>query len=148
MRISRRWAVFFSASALVGLALAPGWLGRAGDGALALAIFSFFRGLCHQRADRSLVLFGAQAAVCIRCLGIYSGAAVGGLLGMPSKTALRLLGAALVVNCLDVAAEFVGFHGNLPLLRLAIGAVLGTAVGAVFAADFFVLPAAPPVPRL
>ena len=122
-----------AAAALFLLALAPAWLRAHGDALSALAIVAFFSKLCHQRADRSLYLLGAPTAVCFRCLGIYAGAAFGGLLRLSRKTALGWLGAALIVNIVDVAAESIGLHGNLPLLRLLIGAALGAGAGVLLA---------------
>ena len=87
-----------------------------------MAIRAFFSKLCHQRPDRVLYLFGAPTAVCVRCLGIYAGAAIGSLFRLNHKLAFRCLGAALALNILDVAAESIGLHGNSPLLRLLIGA--------------------------
>jgi uncharacterized membrane protein len=102
-----------------------------------LALSAFFSKLCHQRPDRVLYLFGAPTAVCVRCLGIYAGAAIGGLFRVSHSFARRSLGAALALNILDVAAEKLGLHGNMPLLRLLIGATLGVAVGAMFSAGLF-----------
>jgi uncharacterized membrane protein len=138
MSIAKPGAVFYSASALVALALAPWWLlafpswhrGLAG-----VAIFAFFSGICHQHAERSFVLFGTQAAVCARCLGIYAGAAVGGLLRMESRIAIRLFCMAFALNVGDVLAESAGLHGNLPLLRLLIGGAMGIAVGSLLASN-------------
>jgi len=96
-----------------------------------MAIFAFFRKLCHQRPERSFLLFGAPTAVCVRCLGIYAGAAFGGLLRLNQRTALRRLGAALALNGIDAAAESLRLHGNMPLVRLFLGLLLGWAVGAL-----------------
>jgi uncharacterized membrane protein len=101
-----------------------------------MAIAAFFRKLCHQRPDRVLYLFGAPAAVCLRCLGIYAGAAIGGLLRLDHKLALRCLVASLALNIADVAAEFIGIHGNMPLLRLLIGAALGFAAGMMISSRY------------
>jgi len=124
--------VFFIAAMLLCLAVAPAWLRTHGDGLASLAIFAFFSKLCHQHADRSIILFGVRTAVCVRCLGIYAGTAFGSLFRLNFQPALRCLAAALALNCLDVAAESLGIHGNMPLLRLLIGGTLGFAVGAMF----------------
>ena len=94
---------------------------------------AFFSKLCHQRPDRALYLLGEPTAVCVRCLGIYAGAAFGGLLPLKRSTALRWLAAAFMLNIVDVTAESIGLHGNLPLLRLLIGAALGASAGALLA---------------
>jgi uncharacterized membrane protein len=122
------------AAALVIAALAPPALISHGEPLAAMSIWAFFSKLCHQSPDRTLYLFGAPTAVCLRCLGIYAGAAFGGLLQLSQKSALRWLTGALLLNVIDVAAETLGLHGNLPLLRLLIGATLGIATGGLFSA--------------
>ena len=71
----------------------------------------------RQRPGRSRILFGTPAAVCVRCFGIYAGAAIGSLLRTNYGVAIRALGAGLALNCVDVASESFGIHGNMPLLR-------------------------------
>jgi len=134
MRFAKPGACFFAATALVCLAFAPSWhtaLPLPDHGIATIAAFAFFSKLCHQRPDRSLILFGTQTAVCIRCLGIYAGAALGSLLRVNYTTAIRTFSAAILLNCLDVATESLHLHGNLPLLRLLMGAALGVAAGAL-----------------
>jgi uncharacterized membrane protein len=96
----------------------------------ALLIRDFFSRLCHQDPGRSFMVEGSPVAVCVRCLGIYCGAAVGGLLGMAEVPARRLLAIALLFNLLDVAAGFL-WHGNLPMPRFLLGVLLGVGAGAV-----------------
>ena len=48
----------------------------------ALLIRNFFSQLCHQDPSRSFLLAGAPVAVCVRCLGVYWGVAVGALVRM------------------------------------------------------------------
>jgi uncharacterized membrane protein len=115
------------------LALAPlaAPLLAAGHPLIALVIRSFFSRLCHQDPARSFVVQGSPAAVCVRCLGIYSGVALGALFRSASTPGLRLLAGALLLNLLDVAAEMLRWHGNLPLLRFLLGLMLGVGTGAV-----------------
>jgi uncharacterized membrane protein len=122
-------ATTWIATALLLAALLPPALIRHGAPLTAMAIWAFFKGVCHQRPDRTLYLFGTPAAVCLRCLGIYAGAAVGGLFQLTRKSALPWLLAALLLNVIDVAAETMGLHGNMPLSRLLIGMTLGWAAG-------------------
>ncbi len=119
---------------LSGLALAPVWLSH-GHRIFGFAVLAFFSKLCHQRPERSLILFGVPAAVCVRCLGIYAGAALGSLTRFARRTAFYWLAAALALNFLDVATESVCLHGNMPPLRFLIGGVLGIAVGALLSVD-------------
>jgi uncharacterized membrane protein len=98
---------------------------------IALLIRSFFSRLCHQDPGRSFVVDGSPIAVCVRCLGIYSGAALGSLLGIGRVIARRLLAIALVLNLLDVATASLHWHGSLPLPRFLLGLMLGVGAGAV-----------------
>jgi uncharacterized membrane protein len=132
--IATRKVVFFGALSLCGFALAPAWLSH-GHRIFAFAVFAFFSKVCHQRPERSLVLFDTPMAVCVRCLGIYAGAALGSLTRFARRTAFYWLVAALALNFLDVVAESAGLHGNMPLLRFLIGGVLGIAVGALLSVD-------------
>jgi uncharacterized membrane protein len=129
-----QWKVLAAAATLLCLAVAPPLLRAHGDALASLAIAAFFSRLCHQQAARSLLLFGTPVAVCARCLGIYAGATLGSLLRLKHPAALRLLGFAVALNAIDVAAESCGLHGNLPLMRLALGGALGLAAGAMLSA--------------
>lgn len=95
----------------------------------ALVIRDFFSRLCHQDPARSFVVDGSPVAVCVRCLGIYWGAAVGALLRL--RRARPLLGIALVLNVVDVTTGALGWHGNMPLTRFFLGMLLGVGAGAV-----------------
>jgi uncharacterized membrane protein len=96
---------------------------------MALLIHSFFSQLCHQDPERSFLLGGATVAVCVRCLGIYCGVAVGALARL--KLARWLLIVAGVLNLVDVATGMMHWHGNVPLVRFFLGLMLGVGVGAV-----------------
>jgi uncharacterized membrane protein len=95
----------------------------------ALLIRNFFSRLCHQEASRSFVVDGSAVAVCVRCLGIYWGAALGMVVRL--RRARWLLIAAVVLNLVDVASEAMHWHGNLSLVRFFLGLMLGVGVGAV-----------------
>jgi uncharacterized membrane protein len=95
----------------------------------ALLIRDFFSQLCHQDPRRSFVLEGSTVAVCVRCLGIYCGVAVGALVRL--RGARWWLSLALVVNLADVATGAMHWHGNLPFFRFFFGLMLGLGVGAV-----------------
>ena len=101
---------------------------------IALLIRGFFSRLCHQDPGRSFVVDGSPIAVCVRCLGIYCGAALGSLLGIGQVPARRLLAMAMALNLLDVATASLHWHGSLPLPRFLLGLLLGLGVGAVLLA--------------
>lgn len=94
-----------------------------------LLIRNFFSQLCHQDPRRSFVLDGSPVAVCVRCLGIYCGVALGAVVRL--KGARWWLAAALVLNLIDVATGAMHWHGNLPFFRFSLGLSLGLGVGAV-----------------
>ncbi len=95
----------------------------------ALLIRNFFSRLCHQDPSRSFVVDGSPVAVCVRCLGIYWGFALGMVLRM--KRARSLLAMAMLLNVLDVASSALHLHGNLPLTRFLLGMLLGVGAGAL-----------------
>ena len=98
---------------------------------LALLIRSFYARLCHQDPARSFMVEGSPVAVCVRCLGIYCGAALAPLLRVVEGPARRLLAIALLINLLDVASATLHWHGDLPLVRFLLGVMLGAGAGAV-----------------
>jgi uncharacterized membrane protein len=95
----------------------------------ALLLRNFFSQLCHQDSSRSFMVSGTPVAVCVRCLGIYWGVALGVLVRL--RVARRLLAVAVVLNLVDVATEVMHLHGNLPIFRFFLGLILGVAVGSV-----------------
>jgi uncharacterized membrane protein len=95
----------------------------------ALLIRNFFSRLCHQDPSRSFVVDGSAVAVCVRCLGIYWGVAVGLMVRL--KKARRLLALALVVNLADVMSGAMHWHGSVPVFRFFFGLLLGVGMGAV-----------------
>ncbi len=108
----------------------------------ASVLYQFFQPVCHQIESRSLHLFGAQLAVCMRCSAIYGGFLAGTIL-YPAIRSLRapampsrrwLIGASLPM-LIDVAAGILGLHAITPLTRTITGFLAGAAL------PFFVIPA-------
>jgi uncharacterized membrane protein len=98
----------------------------------ALLVRSFFSRLCHQDPARSFVIAGSPVAVCVRCLGIYCGVALGMFLRMGKVSAFRLLAVAMLVNLVDVGSGMLHWHGNMPVTRFWLGLLLGIAAGSIF----------------
>ena len=122
--------------ALAALAISAPLL--ANSALLSFSIRRFFSIVCHEDPARSFWLAGAPVAVCVRCLGIYLGAALGAGLNSARASRPRLLRIVMTVaalNALDVAAESLSLHGNLPTLRFALGLAMGAALGALVAAS-------------
>ena len=94
-------------------------------------VYLFGGRICHQIAERSFFLDGAQMPVCARCLGIYAGAAVALLLSRPEGLAPAPLqkpayirGAILLVLLMNLVTL-----GGVPnTARAGVGAALGVAV--------------------
>lgn len=87
---------------------------------------------CHQAVARSIALHGVPLPVCARCFGIYLGLGAGALLGWPrlgERALIVWVFAALLVTLFDVASEALGFRPALAALRVAVGMLLGYAVG-------------------
>ena len=106
----------------------------------AFLIRSFFSGLCHQDPARSFMVEGSPAAVCVRCLGIYCGAALAPLLRVVGAPARRLLAMALLLNLLDgVSAEPLLCAGQSAPAAIFVGGVAGggSGSGGAFAAKGF-----------
>jgi uncharacterized membrane protein len=126
MRLRFPWAILALALTLAPFS-AP--LLAASHPLAALLIRDFFSQLCHQDPSRSFVVAGSAVAVCVRCLGIYWGVAVGMVVRW--RRPRWLLALALVVNLADVGGGAMHWHGNLPVLRFLFGLMLGLGVGAV-----------------
>jgi uncharacterized membrane protein len=119
--------------AILVLALAPlaAPLLAASHPLAALLIRSFYSRVCHQEPGRSFFIAGSAVAVCVRCLGIYCGVALGMLVRLGKGFAVRLLAAALLMNLLDVGSGVLHLHGNVPVIRFLLGMLLGAAAGSV-----------------
>ena len=70
------WAVALPLATWIASGPDPGW---SGPYAFALGLYGVGSLICHQRLERSFVVFGAQMPVCARCAGLYAGAAMAAL---------------------------------------------------------------------
>ncbi len=112
---------------LAAAALAVPYLLSRGFLSMAFVLHLGFALVCHQRPERCFWIFGAPVAVCARCLGIYLGAALGLLIHISRRIALRLLLAAAAISLIDWTAEISGLHGNWLDVRFFLGLALGAA---------------------
>jgi uncharacterized membrane protein len=109
------------------IALAP-WL------PVPLAGFVYLLGgrICHQIAERSFHVAGAQLPVCARCLGVYVGTAVV-FTGVFSRTVGRArprlwVCGALALNAVTLGMEWMDVWSVTNTVRAGAGVVLGAAV--------------------
>jgi len=128
-----RVLVGLGAAVLVVLSLAAPWMAAHRWLGGSLSIRQFFSPVCHQDTMRSFWFWGAPAAVCARCLGIYLGAAVGAFAKIDRRLAMWSFAIMLLANCVDSVSEVVGWHGSLPQVRFALGVMLGVSISALVA---------------
>jgi len=108
---------------------------------VAAALYAVGSHICHQRAERSFHLAGAQLPVCARCAGIYAGATAGCLLAVSERVRIRLLASAprtlllsgAVPTAVTLVAEWSGAWSGSNAVRGAAGIPLGLAVAFVVA---------------
>jgi uncharacterized membrane protein len=101
--------------------------------------------ICHQDADRSFHVWGAQMPVCGRCTGIYCGAAAGAVLALIDRRSKTHRHAGPAVNppsgrwrtvlllsslpvAISVVSEWAGWRGQSTAWRAATGLPLGLVV--------------------
>ena len=134
--LTASWLLALGATAgLWALAASPSWLGP-GAG---LVIRDGFSLLCHQLADRSPHIGGAQWGLCFRCTGILGGVALGLASGPFASSGFaraadawgggRILIAFGVPTVVDWILGATGILANTPASRLATGALFGLAAG-------------------
>lgn len=92
-------------------------------------VFSRF---CHQFTDRCYQVNGVSLPVCVRCIWIYGGFAVGHILFLYWKPQIRRSSQALIgaigLMLLDVALEWTGLYHNLFWTRMLTGFLFGFVV--------------------
>lgn len=139
MRNRYGWTVAAGAAlVLVAGAAAPPFLGEP----VRTLVHQAFAPMCHQLPGRSFVIGGVPLAVGHRCFGIYTGLLAGTLLwpvlsvrvqqwtGRRTGLLVLLAGGPAA---LDWGLDIVGWWTNGPFTRTATGALLGIALGLVFA---------------
>jgi uncharacterized membrane protein len=127
--------------------LAAPWLAAAPPGSLRLAaasgVYLLGGAVCHQRAERSFHLRGAQAPVCGRCEGVYVSAAIAAVFTLAvarsripwDRIVTRpVVIAAVLPTALSWGLERIGWFDGTPALRAALAVPLGIAVALLVAA--------------
>ncbi len=126
-RLVLRTPVIRAALTLAGALPFISWSLSLIDAALPRVLAPWFRFQCHGLVERSLALGGQVFPVCSRCLGIYGGLLIGGLVARPSLAASTrrgwLLGAAALM-VLEVFVQDTTAHRPYHPLRLLTGVLL------------------------
>ncbi|MDD5542249.1 MAG: DUF2085 domain-containing protein [Acidobacteriia bacterium] len=125
------------------------WAAARGYRTVAAWLYLLFSPLCHQRPERSFLVFNQPFGVCNRCTGIYSGALLGMVLFAVWGKSLRqgidrdervqtprrvYLFVALALMAADVGSELLGIRSTTPWSRYLTGAICG------IVAPFYLLP--------
>lgn len=118
---------------LAGILGAP-YAASIGYDGVAERLYAAYRPFCHQKAERSLFIFGGQMTVCARCFGIYAGAFVGSLaaaIAIKKRDEARAISiyyvaAALLPLAIDGVTQLMGLRGSSEPLRLATGLLFGS----------------------
>jgi len=99
--------------------------------AVSASIYAVGSLVCHQLPERSFHLGEFQLPVCARCVGIYCGAAIGGLAtvvmrpaGVP-RHARRLLLLGALPTAITVLLESAGVWPTTKIVRATAGFPLG-----------------------
>lgn len=109
---------------------------------LSAIIYAFGSLVCHQIPERSFHLQTFQLPVCARCLGLYSGAALGAVWAASSSAGRRrgvfaardirlVTVAAAIPTAMTVALEWAGWWQPSNLTRSIAGVPLGFVVAFV-----------------
>ena len=127
--------------------LAAPWLAASSPGSLRVAaasgVYLLGGAVCHQRAERSFHVRGAQAPVCGRCEGVYVAAAIAAVLTLVvargrvpwDRVVTRpLVIAAALPTALSWGLERLGWMDGTPAVRAALAVPLGVAVALLVAA--------------
>ena len=90
--------------------------------------YGLFSASCQQQASRTFWLWGYPMALCVRCVGVYSGFIVTGALSLKQSGTVKvnkgLLGVLLVAGLGEKLMEWFLWEAN-NWIRLVSGAALG-----------------------
>ena len=93
-------------------------------------VYFIFRFLCHQKPERSFFLQGRQVPLCERCLALYLGIWLGGVIFVLSRrksgtSQLWVPIAAWIPLFADGITQWLGFRESNAILRVWTGALAG-----------------------
>ncbi len=147
------WVSLLAAAPWVAIHSRPGRV----DFVLAGVVYRTGAVICHQRADRSFHLSGAQLPVCARCTGLYAGAPLGAILVLIASDRRRrslhgrwprvVLAASAVPTLCLWAGEWAGAIHPSDLMRAGWALPLGAAISALITAALLVPRLGDSVPR-
>jgi len=125
----RHWAITLSslAGSLVFVALAVAIIPDQSHTGWA---YFLFRLLCHQKPERSFFLRGHQVPLCERCLALYFGIWLGGVIFVVSRRRSGISQpwapiAAWIPLLADAITQWLGFRESNAILRVWTGALAG-----------------------
>jgi uncharacterized membrane protein len=118
---------------LAGILGAP-YAASIGYDGVAERLYAAYRPFCHQKAERSLFIFGGQMTVCARCFGIYAGTVIGSVAaaivviirGEVRLVNIRVVGVSLFPLAVDGLTQLAGLRESSTPLRMATGLLFGS----------------------
>ena len=95
-------------------------------------IYFFFKPVCHQMSERSILLNNVSLAVCIRCFAIYLGVFFYLLLLIFQNKIQNINSGWLILISLSTALDFLlekfGLYVDIPIVRFITGFMFGIAI--------------------
>ena len=95
-------------------------------------MYFFYQPVCHQLAERSLLVDQIPMAVCIRCFAVYLGGWLVSILYFRFNTItfwpMRKYLLFLIPALMDFIFEKVHFYSNIGLIRFGTGLLLGIVI--------------------
>ena len=122
----------------LGLVAAPAAISSSHPGVARAGLLVYMAGgvVCHQRPERSFVIFGHTLPVCARCTGLYISALIGGLLALvlaPRRIDRYEARWLLAIAALPTAVTWLAEAAGLAHPSNVVRAVAAVSLGAVAA---------------
>lgn len=82
---------------------------------------------CHQQPDRAFWFFGYPVALCCRCYGFYTGAAVSSIIALFNKLKLsfKVFPLLLFLIIVDITLNFIVHINTGNIIRFTVGIIMG-----------------------
>lgn len=115
---------------LIGGSFVAPWLESTGNDELADRLYGLYRYLCHQLPYRSSFVFGHKVCLCDRCVALYAGMLLGGLLYTGIRGRIRSASfTVFALFCIPIAVDgftqLFGWRESDFTLRVSTGLIFG-----------------------
>lgn len=130
--LTHRWLLLWNGflALLIGGSFLGPWLQSAGLEEEADGVYGLYHYLCHQLPYRSSFVFGHKVCLCDRCVALYAGLLLGGLIFACVRDHVRSISLkAFALFCLPMAldgfTQLFGWRESDLTLRLVTGLIFG-----------------------